>query len=114
MNIPSQPNNGKTALEKKVEKAGGQAPLRQGFEGQAWWQPALMLFARLSVWIAGPVIIAVFVGKWLDQKYNSAPWLFLGCVGAAFFISMIGLIKNTIQEYKKIEKNIIKDKNKQK
>jgi len=93
----NQPGKDKNYLGGKIIKEDG---------GQAWWQPALMLFFRLSVWIAVPVVIAVFIGKWLDKKYDSAPWLFLGCVGAAFFISMIGLIKNTMQEYKKIEKNL--------
>lgn len=69
----------------------------------AWWQPAIIMFLKLSAWIAAPVIIALFLGKWLDKKLNTAPWLFLLCIGAAFFISMIGLIKNTLAEYKKIE-----------
>lgn len=69
----------------------------------AWWQPAIIMFLKLSAWIATPIIIALFLGKWLDKKYNTAPWLFLLCIGIAFFISMIGLIKNTLAEYKKIE-----------
>ena len=74
-----------------------------GVPKQVWWQPALLMFFRLSVWIAIPVIIGVFVGKWLDKKYQSEPWLFLLSVGVAFLISMIGLIRNTISEFKKIE-----------
>ena len=70
---------------------------------QAWWQPAILMFFRLSVWIAVPIIIALFVGKWLDEKYHSEPWLFLLSIGAAFIISMAGLVKNTLNEYKKIE-----------
>ena len=73
-------------------------------EPAVWWQPAMMMFLKLSVWIAGPVIIALFLGKWLDKKFNSAPWLFLFCTAAAFLVSMIGLIKNTLTEYRKIEK----------
>ncbi len=69
----------------------------------AWWQPALIMFLKLSAWIATPVIIALFLGKWLDKKLNTAPWLFLLCIGLAFFISMVGLIKNTLAEYRKIE-----------
>lgn len=76
----------------------------------AWWQPAIVLFIRLSGWIAAPVLIAIFLGRWLDKKYDSEPWLFLGCVGAAFIISIVGLIKNTITEYKKIEN--VSDSNK--
>lgn len=69
-----------------------------------WWQPGLVLFMKLSGWIAGPIIIAIFVGKWLDRKYNSEPWLFLVSVGVAFFLSMFGIIRDSMREIKKIEK----------
>jgi len=79
---------------------------------EAWWQPALILFARLSAWIVMPILIGIYIGKWLDKKYNSEPWLFLGSVGVAFIISMFALITFTIKEYKKIEKES-KNKDKQ-
>jgi F0F1-type ATP synthase assembly protein I len=68
-----------------------------------WWQPGMVLFARLSGWIIGPVLIALFVGKWLDKKYNTAPWLFLLSVGLAFVLSMIGIVKDSMKEMKRIE-----------
>ena len=71
---------------------------------KAWWQPAIVMFMKLAGWIAIPVIAALYLGKWLDRKYNSEPWLFLFCVGLAFTISMIGLVKNAISELRKIEK----------
>ena len=76
-----------------------------------WWQPGLVLFARLSGWIAVPVIAAVFVGKWLDKKYNSEPWLFLISVGVAFFFSMFGIIRDSMKEIKKIEQEAKEKKN---
>ena len=75
---------------------------------KAWWQPAMIMFGRLSAWIFAPVILAVFIGRWLDQKYDTEPWLFIGCTAAAFIISMIGLIKNVKEEYRKIDKNFKK------
>lgn len=69
----------------------------------AWWQPAMVMFLKLSAWIATPIIIALYLGKWLDKEFNTAPWLFLLSMAAAFLISMVGLIKNTLAEYKKIE-----------
>lgn len=71
----------------------------------AWWQPGLIMFARLSVWIGVPVVGASFLGQWLDHQYNTEPWMFIGTVGAAFVISMVGLVLETTKEYKKIEKN---------
>lgn len=74
----------------------------------AWWQPPLVLFAKFSGWIAAPVIIAAFLGRWLDKRYGTEPLLFLATVGFAFLISMFGLVKTVKEEYGKIEKN---DKN---
>ena len=68
-----------------------------------WWQPAVMMFAKLSGWIAAPIIIALYLGKWLDKKYDSAPRLLMICIAIAFFTSMIGLVKETVKEYKKID-----------
>ena len=69
-----------------------------------WWQPALMMSAKLSGWIALPVLLGVFIGKWLDRKYGTEPWLFLATVGAAFLISMAGLVIEAGKEFRKIEK----------
>lgn len=70
-----------------------------------WWEPGMVLFARLSGWIAGPIIAALFVGKWLDKKYESEPWLFLISVGLAFIVSSIGIVK----EAKEMMNKIIED-----
>lgn len=69
-----------------------------------WWQPGMILFARLSGWIGVPIIIALFVGKWLDKKYHSEPWLFLLSVGVAFIFSTYGIVRDSLREMKRIEK----------
>ncbi|KKR21638.1 MAG: hypothetical protein UT48_C0005G0011 [Parcubacteria group bacterium GW2011_GWE2_39_37] len=68
-----------------------------------WWQPSLILFTKLSAWIGTPVIIAVFVGKYLDKQFNTEPWLFLSCVGVAFVFSMFALIYIGMNEMRKID-----------
>lgn len=75
-----------------------------------WWEPGMVLFARLSGWIAGPIILAVFIGKWLDKKYETTPWLFLTTVGVAFIISSIGIVR----EAKDMMNKIIEDEKKKK
>ena len=75
-----------------------------------WWQPGLVLFFRMSGWIAGPVIIAVFVGKYLDQKYNTDPWLFLLSVGVAFILSTVVIVRDAMQAMKEIDKQDTKNK----
>jgi F0F1-type ATP synthase assembly protein I len=68
------------------------------------WGLALRVMAQLSGWIAIPVIIALFIGKWLDKKFSTEPWLLLATIGGAFLVSMVGLIMNALKEFKRIEK----------
>ncbi|KKR21351.1 MAG: hypothetical protein UT50_C0009G0010 [Candidatus Moranbacteria bacterium GW2011_GWA2_39_41] len=68
-----------------------------------WKENGLSLFFRLSGWIVGPILLAVVVGKWLDKKYQTEPWLFLLSVGIAFAISVYGMIKDALAELKRIE-----------
>ena len=63
-----------------------------------------MLFTKLSGWILGPVILGVILGKWLDRKYGTEPWLFLVTVGLAFFLSMFGIVRDSLREMKRIER----------
>ena len=74
-----------------------------------WWQPGLILFFRMSGWIAGPIIIAIFIGKYLDKKYNTEPWLFLLSVGVAFVLSTVGIVRDAMQAMKDIEKQDTKN-----
>ena len=67
------------------------------------WVAPLKIAARLSSWIAFPVIAGYLLGSYLDKKYDSSPKWLLIAVGISFVISMFGLVKNTISEYKKIE-----------
>lgn len=78
--------------------------------GAPWWQPGLTLFFRLSGWISVPVLIGVFIGKKLDAKYNTEPWLFLLSVGIAFVLSIFGIIHDSLAEIKRIEKETEKIK----
>jgi F0F1-type ATP synthase assembly protein I len=67
------------------------------------WSLALRIAARLTGWVGFPVIIGVFLGKWLDERFNTEPWLFLITIGFCFLISMYGLITSALKEFKKIE-----------
>lgn len=76
-----------------------------------WWQPSLILFVKLSGWIAVPVIMMVFVGKWLDRKYHTAPWFFLLLVAAGFLVSIFGMVRDAMREMKRIEREEQRKKN---
>lgn len=75
------------------------------------WSLALKIMANISGWIAFPVIIGLFLGKWLDQKFKTEPWLFLITIGFCFFVSMFGLVTNALKEFKQIEKECKDSKN---
>lgn len=62
--------------------------------------------ANISAWIAFPVIIGLYLGKWLDQKFNTEPWLFLVTIALFFLVSLYGLFTSIKREAKKMEKNI--------
>ena len=74
------------------------------------WITGGIIFLKISGWIVGPIIIALFLGKYLDKKYNTAPWLFLGITAIAFIISLSGIIKESYKYIKEIEENNIKNK----
>ena len=78
------------------------------------WKIGLYLFSQLTAWIAVPVILAVFLGRWLDNKYDSSPWLFLITVGIAFVISNIGIVKQSLKTMKEIERQAEEEKNNKK
>ncbi len=63
----------------------------------AWWQPAMVLFVELGGWIAAPIIGAMFIGTWLDEKYDTEPMLYFASVAVAFIISTIGIVKTAIK-----------------
>ena len=58
---------------------------------------------KISGWIAFPVIIALIVGKKLDAKYDTDPWIFIGLTAIAFITSITAIAKICIKYLKDIE-----------
>ena len=48
----------------------------------------LMLFVKLSSWIVFPLIIALFVGKWIDRVFSTEPMGTLICITFSFILSL--------------------------
>ncbi len=65
-----------------------------------WWRDGIIIFAKVSGYIAFPIIFASVLGKYLDKKYNTGSLIFLISVSVAF-ISTIYLIWNEMRVYKK-------------
>ncbi len=60
----------------------------------------LILFTKFNGWIVGPVIVAIFAGRWLDKKFNADPWLTLLLVGIAFAVSILGIVRESMKSIK--------------
>jgi len=58
-----------------------------------WLQVGLKMFAESTGWIAFPVVSALYVGRWLDDKQNSGNLYFFSLTGLAFIVSCIGLVR---------------------
>ncbi|MFA6215457.1 MAG: AtpZ/AtpI family protein [Patescibacteria group bacterium] len=85
---PNQPKNGIASDKAKSNEE---------------WQRGLKLFFELSSWLVGPLVLALFFGNWLDQKYQTKPWLFLFTTAVAFIITCFGIVLKTLSYIKEIE-----------
>lgn len=79
----------------------------------AWWRPAVVMFARVTAWVAIPVLGALFIGRYLDGIYNTAPIIFLSLTGCAFIVSIISIVKVSREYSKSIEDEIEEKKKNQ-
>ncbi len=79
-----------------------------------WWQPGLTVFAEVTGWIAAPIIGVLYLGKYMDNVFNSDPWYFLSLTGLAFVVSTVGITITAGKYISKIEKEnkLTKDKSK--
>ncbi len=91
--------------ERENQSENGQEPVndekQESSNGQ--WVQGLSLFYRVSGWVVAPLILALLAGRWLDQRYQTEPWLLLGLTLFAFFISMWKIIQESSDFIKKIE-----------
>ncbi|HBB49482.1 TPA: hypothetical protein DEQ22_00215 [Candidatus Nomurabacteria bacterium] len=96
-------------MNEKGENPNKRIP-RQG--GTSWWEPAVEIFTEVSGWIAGPIILALIAGKYLDGRFGTKPWIFLGLTLTAFIISAFGIVRVISRYMKKMEEEN-KNKNNQ-
>ncbi len=55
----------------------------------------LLFFSRISAWVVFPIVLSLFLGKWLDKINNSENLFFLISTAIAFAISIFGIVKET-------------------
>lgn len=75
-----------------------------------WWEPAVEIFTQVSGWIAAPVVISLVLGKYLDSKWGTAPWMFLTLTGIAFLVSCYGIMKVVSKYMRRMEEEANKTK----
>ena len=56
------------------------------------------------------VLAAAFLGRWLDNRYDSAPWFFIGLTLAAFIVANIFIIIKSVKAMSEIEKENLKNR----
>ena len=65
-----------------------------------WWREGIILFTKVSAYIAVPIILASIIGKSLDKKYNTGSLIFFILIGIAFVFTIL-LIWREMKIYKK-------------
>lgn len=76
-----------------------------------WWQLGLKMFVESTGWVGIPVVGALYLGRWLDNKYETDPLYFLSITMLAFIISSIGIGITGVKYMKMIEKEEQQGKN---
>ena len=75
-----------------------------------WLRQGMLMFAESTGWVAFPVIGALFLGRWLDEKQGTEPLYFLSITAAAFIISSVGIGITGVKYMKRIEEQETKSK----
>jgi F0F1-type ATP synthase assembly protein I len=78
--------------------------MEQNTPNKIWWQPALEVFGQASAWATIPIILSLFIGRWLDYYFGTRPYLFFTLTAIGFLISMFGITKLAFMYARKNDK----------
>ena len=67
------------------------------------WTQAVRIFSEISTWVIVPIVVALVLGKYLDSRYSTEPWIFLSLTGLSFLVSIGGIAKILAKYIKEIE-----------
>ena len=65
------------------------------------------MFTKVSAYVAIPIVIALYVGKYFDNRYDTTPWVFLSLTFFAFLISLFSIWRYLIKYMKELEKEAL-------
>ncbi|NTV44228.1 MAG: hypothetical protein HGA67_00830 [Candidatus Yonathbacteria bacterium] len=66
---------------------------------------ALIVFTRMSGWVAGPVLFGLFVGGAIDTQWHTSPYGLLAALGICFCISIFGIFREAKTLWSDIDKS---------
>ncbi len=61
------------------------------------------IFGIISSWIVVPIVGALLLGSWLDEKYNHENFFTLTFILIAFIITCIGVVKEALKAVKNLK-----------
>ncbi len=69
-----------------------------------YYRLAFRIAADFGVTLAVPAVIAAFLGKWLDKRWGTDPWLLFACLTIAFIFTGIFVVRKA-KVYGKLYQN---------
>ena len=67
------------------------------------WHDSLTVFARISGWVVAPIVVSLFVGKYLDTRFDTTPMIFIATTAFAFLASCFGIYREATCYMKNFE-----------
>ena len=58
-----------------------------------YYKLGIRIAADFGVTLAVPPVIAAFLGKWLDERWGTAPWIFAICLLIAFILTAVIVVR---------------------
>lgn len=69
-------------------------------DDRAYQRLAMRIFADFSGTIALPAVLGALLGKWLDARYGTSPWLLITSLVAALCLTAL-MITKKVKKYSK-------------
>lgn len=72
-------------------------------QDDTWWQEGVALFSEVTGLIVGPIVVALYGGRALDNIYSSEPVFFLSLSALAVALSTFAIVRIAKRYLNKID-----------